>query len=95
MAHKTYSQEQFMIRFYKLSVSFYIPVTPRGDLKNIGLNQHMLINSINKSVFFAHFLKRSIPYLGTNMIFLHKYTIIFSTTDPRFFNLLILKTKYN
>ena len=87
MAHKTYSQEQFMVRFYKLSVSFYIPVFS----KNTEPDKPMLLNSVNKSIFFAHFLKRSIPYLGTNMIFLHKYTITFSTVDPTFFNLLIFK----
>ena len=87
MAHKTYSQEQFMVRFYKLSVSFYIPVpsTPKGSI--IKHKNFTTLDSINKSVFFTHFLQNNIPYLGTNMLFLHKYTIAFFVKDSKFFDL--------
>jgi hypothetical protein len=87
MAHKTYSQEQFLVRFYKLSVSFYIPVsgTPKGSMvKN---KNFTILDSVNKSVFFAHFLLNNMPHLGTNMLFLHKYTIAFFVKDPKFFAL--------
>ena len=90
MAHKTYSQEQFMLRFYKLSVSFYIPVPdplkgPKGSI--IKHKNSTALDSVNKSVFFTHFLQNNIPYLGTNMLFLHKYTIAFFVKDSKFFDL--------
>ena len=87
MAHKTYSQEQFLVRFYKLSVTFntILPIsnTPKFNF----------LDNINKSFLFVHFLRKNIPYLGTNMLFLHKYTIIFYTADPGFFNLQILSSQ--
>ena len=41
MAHKTFSQEQFMIRYYKLSLSFKIKVS-----------SSLQPNNINKIIFF-------------------------------------------
>jgi hypothetical protein len=75
MAHKTYSQEQFMVRFYKFSISFYIKILDRSSI----------IDSLNKSVFLIHFLKDQKPYISTNMLFLHKYTVTFYSKDVRHF----------
>lgn len=41
MAHKTFSQEQYLIKFYKLSASFNFPVKFTKD--KINLNQSILI----------------------------------------------------
>jgi hypothetical protein len=34
------------------------------------------------------FLKRNTPFLGTNMLFLHRYTISFHSQDSFFFSLI-------
>jgi hypothetical protein len=86
MAHKTYSQEQFLVRFYRLSVSFNTPLIDNNN-PNSKFN---FLDNLNKSFIFVHFLRKNMPYLGTNMLFLHKYTISFYSVDPTFFNLQIL-----
>lgn len=75
MAHKTFSQEQFMVRYYKLSLSFKIemPLTLQP-------------NNINKIIFFSNMLRNNIPFVGTNMLFLHKYSVLFSSHDYKFFS---------
>lgn len=75
MAHKTFSQEQFMIRYYKLSLSFKIKIS--SLLKP---------NNINKIVFFSNMLQNNIPFVGTNMLFLHRYSILFYSHDYKFFS---------
>jgi hypothetical protein len=86
MAHKTYSQEQFMIRSYKFSISFYTLLnlntneTPESELE-------LRLNAINKSIFFIYFLKSNAPIISTNMLFLHKYTIFFKSNDIKYFSL--------
>ena len=85
MAHKTYSQEQFMVRFYKFSISFYTKISDRT----------CVIDSLNKSAFLIHFLKSQKPYISTNMLFLHKYTIIFYSRDIKYFTFAArINTKY-
>ena len=73
MAHKTYSQEQFMIRFYKFSISYWT-----GGVCEV-------VDNVNKSVLLVHFLRRHKPYMSTNMLFLHRYTVIFLSRDTRHF----------
>lgn len=80
MAHKTYSQEQFMVRFYKFSISFYTKI--------LNTSTGGTINSINCCVFLVHFFKKRKPYMSTNMLFLHKYTIIFYSRAAKHFTLL-------
>ena len=81
MAHKTYSQEQFMIRFYNFSITFYSDCS--------GGNSEAL-NSINKSIYFTHLLKGAVPFIGTNMLFISKYSLIFNAKDSLFFSLINL-----
>ena len=75
MAHKTFSQEQFMIRYYKLSLSFKIKVS-----------SPLQPNNINKIIFFSNMLQNNIPFVGTNMLFLHRYSILFHSHDYNFFS---------
>ena len=75
MAHKTFSQEQFMIRYYKLSLSFKIKVS-----------SPLQPNNINKIIFFSNMLQNNIPFVGTNMLFLHRYSILFYSRDYKFFS---------
>jgi hypothetical protein len=86
MAHKTYSQEQFMIRFYKFSISFHTNLSIPGCI-NSG------IPGVNSSLFFSSFLRQNMPILGTNMLILHKYTTFFYSLDKDFFSLNLLKKK--
>ena len=71
MAHKTFSQEQFAISYYTLSISFVI------KLPNTKLNKHKNSNAknliypvrgINNSVYLALYLLKSMPYFSTNML---------------------------
>jgi hypothetical protein len=78
MAHKTYSQEQFMIRFYNFSITFHSDYVGGG---------YGSLNSVNKSSYFASFLKRAIPVTGTNMLFVSKYSLVFGSKDSSFFSL--------
>jgi len=78
MAHRSYSQEQFMIRFYMLSITFYTKFSiENNELSNF---------SVNKAFYFANILKKSTPYTGTNMLFLQKYCIFFYSKDSNFFS---------
>lgn len=78
MAHRSYSQEQFMIRYYMLSITFYTKLS----IKENELNNF----NVNKSFYFANILKRNTPYTGTNMLFLQKYCIFFNFIDTDFFS---------
>ena len=93
MAHKTYSQEQFMVRFYNFSISFRIPLNTLYFSKNDQTTAIPVVtDSVNKSIFISHFLKSNIPFLGTNMLFLHKYNITFYSVDSNFFTLSSYRT---
>ena len=86
MAHKTYSQEQFMIRFYKFSISFHTNLSVPGCINSS-------IPSVNSSLFFASFLRQNMPIIGTNMLILHKYATFFYSLDKDFFSLDFLKKR--
>lgn len=75
MAHKTYSQEQYMLRYYTLSVSFF---TNKSKLNSI--------KTLNDSIYF--FLKFNLlfPYIGTNLLILHKYKFSYKSSDKNFFS---------
>ena len=78
MAHRSYSQEQFMIRFYSLSITFYTKLSiNQVDLDNL---------SVNESFYLANILKKGTPYTGTNMLFLRKYCVFFESKDLYFFS---------
>mgnify|MGYP000037952484 FL=1 len=77
MAHKTFSQEQFTIRFYSLQVSFVTSYDPMAAA----------LNSLNKSLLLATFLRVNMPILETNLFFLKKLTFNIRSSDPLFFKL--------
>ena len=83
MAHKTYSQEQFMIRFYNFSITFHSDCSSRSN---------EALNSISKSGYFAHFLKKAAPFIGTNMLFISKYSLVFGARDSLFLSLVHFNT---
>ena len=59
MAHKTFSQEQFLVKFYYLSISF--------KSKQSSVNYP---KSLNRSIFTTLTLRKSIPFFTTNLLFL-------------------------
>ena len=81
MAHKTYSQEQFMMRFYKFSISFY-----SNNLVSGYSGDKSYLSGLDKILYFSHFVRRDMPYVGTNMLFLSKYTVVFYCIDSSFFS---------
>jgi hypothetical protein len=74
MAHKTFSQEQFIIKSYSLQISF----TSRYDM-----SEHS-INSLNKSIFIATALRKFVPFLETNLFFLKKMTFNIYSSDGKY-----------
>jgi hypothetical protein len=84
MAHKTFSQEQYMLRYYTLSISFYVPLDS-DLLTNSNLNICLLSN-VNASLYYLLFLVRSIPCISTNMLFLKRYTITIYSSDEKYFS---------
>ena len=75
MAHKTFSQEQFCFKKYKLSISFR------------SADCNLVIPDINSSVYFFQFILRIIPYVSTNLFLLQRYTLVYYSGDIRFFSL--------
>ena len=77
MAHKTFSQEQFIIKNYTLSISFYtlytyVPCSLDSSAKmNLECNEHF---------FFIFLLKKLMPSFGSNMFFIKKYSLLFNTS---------------
>ena len=78
MAHRTYSQEQFMIRYYKLSISF------KTNVNTAFAESHT--KSVNEALYFCLRTKMMLPCIGTNMLFLHKYSFNFYAKDTLFFS---------
>ena len=71
MAHKTFSQEQFMFRFYKLTISFNSP------------SNELFIKNINNGLLFSFFLRNMFNSFETNFFFLKRirYNIYISDKD--------------
>ena len=78
MAHKTHSQEQFMVRFYSFSITFYSSYVD---------SRYRMLNSVDKAGYFASFLRGAVPFVGTNMLFVSKYNLVFHSRDILFFSL--------
>lgn len=74
MAHKTFSQEQFMLRYYFLSITFSL---------HFEINE---CNSVNKALYYALFIIRSVPAISTNLLLLKRYTVSFYYLDRTFFS---------
>lgn len=73
MAHKTFSQEQFILKFYHLSISF-----------KTTNSLNLWPNSLNKSIFIALNLRKTTPFFNTNLFFLKKVSLSFYSHDTRF-----------
>ena len=77
IAHKTFSQEQFMIRYYNISVSF----KPSNEER-----KNKTLSSVNKALYAANFIRSNLPFLGTNMLFLKKINYMYNSTDENFYS---------
>jgi hypothetical protein len=75
MAHKTFSQEQFIIRYYFLTFSVTSKNLPPTYFD--GLNNSMVVANI----FF-----NTLSFSGTNMLVLYKVKTWFFTSDDKYFN---------
>ena len=76
MAHKTFSQEQFLYQTYKISVSF-TATTGAG----------VSLNSINDSLYVALKLRHAFAPAETNLFFLKKMTLTYCASDAIFMSL--------
>jgi hypothetical protein len=76
MAHKTFSQEQFLLKFYSLSISFHT-----------NQNATSLPHSVNASIFIALKLRQSLPFFSTNLLFLKQIRLSYKATDSNYMRL--------
>lgn len=74
MAHKTFSQEQFFYKSFRLSISFESEPLPFS------------VNKVCVSLYFLNFILNNIPYVSTNMFLIQRYTLIYYSCDISFFN---------
>jgi hypothetical protein len=82
IAHKNWSKEQFLFRYYLLRISFF------GDfrLKNIP-------NSSDAGLLCVLLSKKNFPVFETNILFLKNYKIMFFFNDFLYFNYFRLISK--
>ena len=73
MAHKTFSQEQFLFKFYSLSISF-----------SSAQNANALSKNANASIYIILLLRNSIPSFSTNLLFLKSLKLTLSASDTKF-----------
>ena len=73
MAHKTYSQEQFSIKCYTISISFYF-YTPYK------------INSVNNSAFYLLSILAQIPFVSTNLLILKQIKLAIPVKDNHYYS---------
>jgi hypothetical protein len=73
MAHKTFSQEQFIFKFYKFKICFKIKVLKSN-----------LIIGLNNSIYLLLFLRNCLPVLETNIFFLKKFSFKLFSSDTKF-----------
>jgi hypothetical protein len=76
MAHKTFSQEQFISKSYNLTISF----------NNVFRDQSK-INSVNNSLYVALYLRNTYLPTETNLLFLKKLRMSITCKDERFMTL--------
>ena len=85
MAHKTFSQEQYMIRYYFLSISFYTPLVDLATTSH-STRKSSPLKTVNNSLYFLLFILRTLPCISTNLLLLKRYTIKFSASDTTYFS---------
>lgn len=76
LAHKTFSQEQFLNRYYRVSVSFH----PNID------NYYSTIDSVNGSIYASSYIRNNIPFISTNLLFLKRISYFYTSSDPYFYS---------
>lgn len=74
MAHKTFSKEQYMFKFYNFK--FSISLIPYEKLT---------ITSAQHGAFLMEFSDTNFPYFETNLLFLKYYKVNYPVTDFFFF----------
>ena len=78
MAHKTFSQEQYLFRYFSLTISYYVQLSQFDSGKSMTLNESLyLISMLKSSSFFCE----------TNLFLLQKYTVQFASRDSYFLTL--------
>ena len=76
MAHKTFSQEQFIFKHYVIVISFRTQISEKETL-----------DSVNDSIFVILALRNSIPFFNTNLLFLKRMSFTLSSKDNSFMKL--------
>ena len=76
MAHKTFSQEQFTLRSYNLSISFKIN---HKDVQKI--------STVNSSIFVALTLRQNLAFFNTNLLFLKYVKLAYNSNDLKYMTL--------
>ena len=82
LAHKTFSQEQFLTRYYGISVSFQ---------PNTTLSTHDIIDSVNGSIYSSSFIRDNVPLLSTNLLFLKRMSYFYNSSDLVFYSYYFFK----
>ena len=75
MAHKTYSQEQYLFRFYFLILSYK---TPSSELCKLDITRSIFILLRQREIFNC---------FGTNLLFLKRFRINLTVSDINFFKI--------
>ena len=73
MAHKTFSQEQFLLKYYTLSISF-----------KTEFNATQKLSSVNSSIFTALALRQNAPFFNTNLLFLKYIKFSYAVFDKNY-----------
>jgi hypothetical protein len=76
MAHKTFSQEQFVNKSYNLTISF-----------NNTFRENAKITSVNNSLYVALYLRNTYLPTETNLLFLKKLRMSITCSDENFMQL--------
>jgi len=76
MAHKTFSQEQFISQFYQLSISF-----------NNDFRSRAVLNSANNLLFLSLYIRSNQLPVETNLFFLKRLRVSLTGKDPLFMSL--------
>jgi hypothetical protein len=73
MAHKTFSQEQFLFKHYTLTISFKHALDSKSNL-----------TSVNSSIYTALLMRSETPFFNTNLLFLKRFSFSFPSSDKSF-----------
>jgi hypothetical protein len=77
MAHKTFSQEQYIYKYYNIVISLNIRI--------VGLNYSIL--SVNHVLWILLLIRSSLFFFETNLFFLQKLSLRFPVRDTKYFKI--------